>query len=99
MIESVNVLGQTYRVVLHECTTEDHTWGKIVYEEQVIYICPVIHEEERRVVLLHEILHCLNAQLKLGLQEANTARLAQGLFHVFTNNRDLRALLEMDLGK
>lgn len=86
----VDILGKSYKVV----HTDDENIlegreGELRFREQVIYVRKALHPQTAQETLLHEIIHGLDFQMDLGLDESQVERLANGLRAVLTKNKNV----------
>jgi len=90
--KKLKVGARTYRVEwvkdLHN-PQQEACWGYWNPATQAIQLDVDLKDnlEHAAVVLLHEALHGLNSDLRLGLEEDDTHRLAAGLAQVFADNK------------
>lgn len=76
----VDILGKRYEVsILSEMLTAGNM-GNANRSMQQITIGDFVAPEQREDTLLHEILHVIDGELKVGLTEDDVARLAVGLY-------------------
>lgn len=69
--------------------------GMARYEEREIGISISIHEEDKKSVLLHEIVHCiLNSAGFINHDEIMVEVLAYGFLNIIRGNKDLIRWLE-----
>jgi hypothetical protein len=70
-------------------TAQEDICGTILEERQAIAICGRIHPEKQRQTLLHELIHAVDNNVKMGLTEAQTHQMASGLYAILTDNPDM----------
>lgn len=78
-IAETQILGKTYRVIFKGADDNMTMLGSIEYAKQRIFIFNDLPYDQRCETLLHETIHAVNEELKLGLSEVTVARLAVGL--------------------
>lgn len=87
--ESVKILGKRYRIVRHVIEGEDgkYYWGRTTHSNKLIEVRSDHDDDVQSETLLHEVVHCIDASLGLGLTEKQVSGLAGGLFAVVVDNR------------
>lgn len=76
----MQILGKTYDVYFVDDSTLLGNLGSANREKGVIKINVDISAEQIKDSIIHEVLHILDMELKLGLSEENICRLAAGLY-------------------
>ena len=76
----VNILGKKYKVELLDETRTGGNMGNANRSLQYININKGNAVEQQQDTLMHEILHIIDGELKLGLTENTISRLTVGLF-------------------
>ena len=89
-------LFPTFFKVVDITRDESRTYkGKACYSEREIHIEPSIHEEDKKSVMLHEIIHCiLNSAAFENHDEIMLDVLANGFLNIIRGNKDLIRWLE-----
>ena len=89
-------LFPTYFTVKDVTRKESRTHkGLAGYSEREISIEPTIHEEDKKSVMLHEIIHCiLNSAGLDNHDETMLDVLANGFLNIIRGNKDLIRWLE-----
>ena len=64
--------------------------GRVLFKENKIKILSSYSEEKQYRTLLHEIIHVLDEDLKVGLEEKDICRLEVGLYQVLNDNKLLK---------
>lgn len=86
------VCGISYNV--YECDSptlgDRAVAGLIDYKPNVIYVDREAPEDDQRGTLLHEVLHAVDSEFYVGMDEEQITRMAAGLFDTLTNNPTLR---------
>lgn len=78
-IHTAHILGKEYQVVFKGANDNMTLLGSIEYAKQRIFIFDELPYDQRCETFLHETIHAVNEELKLGLSEVTVARLAVGL--------------------
>lgn len=68
-------------------TDDPHTWGFVDFSTCVIRLYRDLPMDKKWAVLMHEIVHAIDEQSGLELNEANTDRLAVSLVDTLTRNK------------
>ncbi len=85
---AVNIGGHRFSVELVDVVNKyQPRRGEIRHLEGRILIDSSMMESRREQSLLHEILHEIDQQCGLGLEETDVGRLAEALYAVLVNNR------------
>ena len=61
--------------------------GTFDYTNQTIEIKTGLTKDRKRQTLLHEIIHCIDDEYIVGLEEDQIERLTSGLLQVFRDNK------------
>ena len=92
-IEEIKILSQSYKLLFEDVISQGEAlMGHIDFFKNTITLCSQISDDNKKVVLLHEILHSIFEQL--GFQEENDNEhlinaLSTSLFQVFQDNKTL----------
>lgn len=76
----MKILGKTYTVKMLPSKSMDGSLGCAHVSTQEIKISTEQSAESKKDTLLHEIVHVIDIELKIGLTEEDVCRLAVGLF-------------------
>lgn len=96
----LNILGYTYRVMLHGTRDELGAMGKTSMAEQKIYLADNMAEDALISTLLHEILEGINSHLELNVPHPAISALEVGIYQSLTaNGVDLSILKETIEGR
>jgi hypothetical protein len=79
-VKQVEVLGKTYDIVRIREDTGMGNLGAAAVHHQKIFLRQDIGPDQVKDTLLHEIIHLVDNELKIGLEEEDVARLACGLY-------------------
>lgn len=85
----LNILGLEYNLQELDGPDSEEMYGMINYEDQVIKIGNMMHDDRRAVVLMHEILHGVLDGLgysDLNNDEEKVQSLANALYQVLKTN-------------
>lgn len=93
MIESVDVLGKRYTVVVK---TEMADYGECKSDECLIEIGSHQCAAQQRDTLLHEVIHAIEHELDVTVTEKAVRMLGTGLLAVLRHNPALAAYLTAD---
>jgi hypothetical protein len=91
--KSVNIGGLDYIVReyddVHKVdgSADGSSWGKIFFSTQEIRLFKGLNEQKKWAVLLHEILHGIDENIKLNLNEGKTDELAVALLDLLVRNK------------
>jgi len=91
--KKVKIGGKTYTVSMKKAAKDAHELyilenrAEVWYKEQKILIYDDMNTETKEEVLLHEIIHAINDNMYLGLDEETTQRLATGFYQVLKDNK------------
>jgi hypothetical protein len=80
MQKQIQILGKTYKIIYGDEVDLCGHMGTCNVEQQVIKIKKNIECDQLYDTLLHEVLHIIDLELKLELQESDICRLAVGLY-------------------
>lgn len=92
---SIRIGGIDYKVeIISEATdginNEADYCGRVIFKEHKILILDSYPIEKQFKTLLHEIIHVLDEDLKIGFEENNICRLEAGLYQVLKDNKLLK---------
>ena len=78
----VNVLGKYYQITE---TGENASGGTIMgacnrQKQAITILTEGIGQEQKEETILHEVVHIIDGELKLGLEEEDVSRLSVGLY-------------------
>lgn len=96
--EKLRITGIDYTVKF--CDTEKHEgrWGMFSALRQEIKLSPEIKDTPHALdALIHEVIHCIDGDMRINLKESQIAALASGLNQVLQDNfltRDLKKKLK-----
>jgi hypothetical protein len=79
-VKQVEVLGKKYDIVRIKEDSGMGNLGAAVVAHQKIFVRDDIGPDQVKDTLLHEIIHLVDQELKIGLEEEDVARLACGLY-------------------
>lgn len=84
----IKILGVDIEVrVCPQGEVGDGDWqGRANYQESLIKISGLLDKESQRKTFLHEILHFLNHEMSIKIEENNINRLETGLYAVMQDN-------------
>lgn len=87
MISRLKILGKSYTVEQDPdlMVTEEEA-GHIHVFKQLIKVAPNQHPEQLREVVLHEVIHALEGELGIELEERDVQALSAGMFAVLKDN-------------
>ena len=93
MIENLKVGWIEYEVIEKEYDDSlinkgKQCYGKISYENRIIYINKGFHEREKASTLLHETIHAIDNFMSLDMDERVVTTIADGLSMVISDNPD-----------
>ena len=96
MIKSIRILGLDYKIELFNDQQGIRDVGQVNLTQHIIQICSDRNSiEQRKSVLIHEIIEALNYRLELNLDHNVITSLEAGFFQVFQDNKDfLKLFLE-----
>jgi thymidylate synthase (FAD) len=77
---NIYILGKPYDVEMVDDAHTSGNMGSANRSLQKILIASAIGKDQQQDTLLHEVLHIINDELKVGLTEENVSRLAVGLY-------------------
>ena len=80
MKQDIEILGKTYVVTYQNPDNMCGTMGSCNRERGFILIDNTLNTDQQNETLLHEIIHVIDGELKLNLDETTVARLAVGLY-------------------
>lgn len=86
MSKTIRILGKKIEIIFVEDSPLVERSGEMHYLNGIIYIRKSLYPDEQKETLLHEVIHCIDYQLKLDLSEAQVHRLAVGLYAVMADN-------------
>ena len=90
MRRAIKIGCHEYEVQEVECVNKYETRnGEIDHIQRVIKIDKGLKDDDKREVLLHEIIHGLEEFMVLNLEEDDVTRLAKGLWMVLKDNPGL----------
>ena len=64
--------------------------GRVMFKEHKILLLDSYPSEKQFKTLLHEIIHIIDEDLKIGIDEENICRLETGLYQVLKDNKLLK---------
>ncbi|MBS4000792.1 MAG: hypothetical protein KGZ71_09960 [Desulfobulbaceae bacterium] len=82
----MKILGKNYEVLILNDSPMMSNIGEIDNKACKIYINGGLSTDEQKETLLHETIHVVDYQLKLGLTEDQVHRLSVGLFTAIQDN-------------
>lgn len=74
------ILGKTYDVIEVPEKRSGGDMGSASQQYQTIMINKSVGKDQQKETLLHEIIHIIDNELKIGLEENDVCRLAVGLY-------------------
>jgi len=99
MLKEVKVCGELYKVKLSDSHEHLNSYGSTRWSDGIIYIDKNLSEEKRKLVLLHEVLHCIaevtdfaNLPRDISCDDAEEGiirRMEHVLFQVLKENKGL----------
>lgn len=92
--DKIKVSGIWYKIEIAKDTSDDMNEalnrGKVAFSKGIIKILDSYFPESKVRTLLHEIIHILDDDLGLDLDEKTIRRLASGLYQVLKDNNLLK---------
>ncbi len=92
--DKIKIGGIEYKIeFINEIKDDIHNSefiGRVIYRENKILILDSYQTERQFRVMLHEIIHVLDEDYKLGISEENLCRLEAGLYQVLKDNKLLK---------
>lgn len=85
---NIRILGKVYTVQLVGKSDLPNDYGECNNELQLIKIREDISPENKKDVLLHEVVHAIDFAMNLDLTERQVHAVATGLLAVFLDNSD-----------
>lgn len=89
--EKIKILYKDYTVTqeqnLHD--SEDDLYGQISYSDQTIRLGKQYSDEQKKVTLIHEIIHGLDDMYQIGLSEKKVSKLGVALYQMIKDNPEL----------
>ena len=76
----VTILGKQYDVIEVSEARSGGNLGSASQSYQTIMVNKSIGKDQKKETLLHEVIHIIDQELKIGLSEENVCRLAVGLY-------------------
>jgi Zn-dependent peptidase ImmA (M78 family) len=76
----MTILGKKYKVKYLDDDTMQSGYGSMQRAHGIILINKDTTPDQQAETLLHEVIHAVDEELKIGLEEADVARLAVGLY-------------------
>lgn len=96
MIDSINILGITYRVkYFSDLIKRENLYGEIDYVKQIIRIDETMKDDRKVRTLMHEILHGIMESLgyiDINSDEEKIQNISNALYLVLENNPKLFSL-------
>jgi len=90
----IKVSGVWYKIEIAKDTSDDmneaQNRGRVLFGKGIIKILDSYFPESKNRTLLHEIIHILDDDLGLDLEEKTIRRLASGLYQVLKDNNLLK---------
>lgn len=86
--DSIDILGTQVKIVL--TTERPDVWGEWDSETDTILINSNASQEKQCVILMHEILHCIDDHLGLNLKHHSVYAVSQVLFAMLKENAELK---------
>lgn len=80
MKQDIEIFGKTYVVTYQNPDNMCGSMGSCSRERGSILIDNTLNTDQQQETLLHEIIHVIDGELKLNLDEITVARLAVGLY-------------------
>jgi Zn-dependent peptidase ImmA (M78 family) len=74
------ILGKRYKIKYLDDDTMQSGYGSMQRAHGIILINKDTTEDQQAETLLHEVIHAVDEELKIGLEENDVARLAVGLY-------------------
>jgi hypothetical protein len=89
MRKSVRILGKKYKIYVKRMADEKNIfrYGLTTHWQKKIELNSAVDQDQKDETLLHEIVHCLDANMGLGLSERQVSSLSTGLHSVFKDNK------------
>jgi len=85
---NIRILGKTYTVQFVDRKDLPNDYGECNDEQQLIKIRTDISDENKKDVLLHEVIHAIDFAMSTELTERQVHAIATGLLAVFLDNSD-----------
>jgi len=87
-MKTLKIMGVQYQInFVDDNTRTDCAMGRMDSKAAIININKSMPEDNQRVTLLHEVMHCLSEMLNLELTEKRIAGLSTGIFEVMEINQ------------
>ena len=85
-MSKIKIGGHIYEITEVDDAFREGTYGTIVYNTNQIIVSSNLVESQKEETLLHEFLHAINTQYKIGLNDSQIERLAEGLYALYIDN-------------
>jgi Zn-dependent peptidase ImmA (M78 family) len=76
----MTILGKRYKIKYLDDNTIQSAYGSVKRGQGLILINKDTTPDQQAETLLHEVIHAVDEELLIGLEEADVARLAVGLY-------------------
>ena len=76
----MTILGKRYKIKYLDAESIQGSFGSIQRQHGLILINKDTTADQQAETLLHEVIHAVDEELLIGLEEADVARLAVGLY-------------------
>lgn len=90
---SITIFGKPYIVSYVDTVDEEDSSGECDPRSGEIKILKTMCDAQKKDTLLHEILHIISGELRLGVSEKQVSSLAVGLYSAFKENEDLMKII------
>lgn len=75
----LTILSKKYKVTEYETVAEQGSYGTLRFSQQSIHVAKDIHIANKRLTVIHEVVHAISVELSLDLKEEIVVALACGL--------------------
>ena len=89
----LTIQGKLYRVQVVDKVDEDENGGEMSKQLQRILLGSFLTFDHMRETFIHEILHAIDEEMGLNLDETMINSIGVGLYQVWSDNPKLRAFL------
>jgi len=95
--DKIKISGIEYKIIIKkpaDCDLSEESFrGAADYKKCIITISSLYTQEGQERTLLHEILHVIDDDYKIGLSEENIRRITSSLYQVLKENNLLKEQL------
>ena len=79
-MKSITILGKAYKITELTEIASQGNMGSTNRTKQIIHVDKELQKDQYSETILHEMLHIIDGELNLGLDEDTIARLAVGIY-------------------